>query len=101
MSHQSLTWTLAMAATLFTTISSAQTGGDAKYPDWKGQWTRFIARGLPGQASHDQTKPWGFGQEAPLTPEYAAVLAARIADQAKGGLGNFRTTLGRAAGMPH
>jgi hypothetical protein len=29
------------------------------------------------------------------------VLAASIADQANGGLGNFPTTLGRAAGMPH
>jgi hypothetical protein len=90
-----------MAATLFTTIGNAQTGGDAKYPDWKGQWTRFIASGLPGQASHDQTKPWGFGQEAPLTPEYAAVLEASLADQAKGGLGNFPTARCFPAGMPH
>ena len=56
---------------------------------------------LPTQPSHDQTKPWGFGQQAPLTPEYQAVLEASIADAAKGGLGNFPTTLGRAAGMPH
>jgi hypothetical protein len=28
-------------------------------------------------------------------------LEASIADQAQGGLGNFPTTLGRAAGMPH
>jgi hypothetical protein len=74
---------------------------DAKYPDWTGQWERFAVRGLGGQPSHDQTKPWGFGQEAPLTPEYQAVLAASIADQATGGLGNFPTTLGRAAGMPN
>jgi hypothetical protein len=56
---------------------------------------------LPTQPSHDQTKPWGLGQQAPLTPEYQAVLKASIADQAKGGLGNFPTTTGRAAGMPH
>ena len=42
-----------------------------------------------------------FGQQAPLTPEYKAVLEASIADQANGGLGNFPTTLGRAAGMPN
>src|ERR1700722_9207450 len=84
----------------------AMPAGDAralegrKYPDWPGQGERFAVRGLGGQPSHDQTKPWGFGQEAPLTPEYQAVLAASIADQAKGGLGNFPTTLGRAAGMP-
>jgi hypothetical protein len=51
--------------------------------------------------AHDQTKPWGRGQEAPLTPEYQAILEASIADQAQGGLGNFPTTTGRAAGMPH
>jgi hypothetical protein len=101
MLHRSSTWTFAIAATLFVTICSAQTADDAKYPDWKGQWTRFIARGLPGQASHDQTKPWGFGQEAPLTPEYAGILAASLADQAKGGLGNFPTARCFPAGMPH
>src|ERR1700736_3940020 len=62
---------------------------DAKYPDWKGQWERFVVRGLPGQPSFDQTKPWGFGQQAPLTPEYRKVLADRLADQAHGGEGNF------------
>jgi hypothetical protein len=101
MLHRSSTWTFAIAATLVVTICSAQTADDAKYPDWKGQWTRFIARGLPGQASHDQTKPWGFGQEAPLTPEYAGILAASLADQAKGGLGNFPTARCFPAGMPH
>jgi hypothetical protein len=90
----------ALAAGLMT-IDAAQSADDAQYPDWKGQWERFVVRGLPGQPSHDQTKPWGFGQQAPLTPEYQAVLAASLADQAKGGLGNFPTTLGRAAGMPN
>ncbi len=92
---------VALAAALMTTIGSAQASDDAKYPDWRGQWGRFVVRGLPGQPSHDQTKPWGLGQQAPLTPEYQAVLQASIADQANGGLGNFPTTLGRAAGMPH
>jgi hypothetical protein len=93
--------TLAVVATLMAPLSSAQAADDAKYPDWKGQWSRFIARGLPGQAAHDQTKPWGFGQEAPLTAEYAAVLEASLADQAKGGLGNFPTSRCLPAGMPH
>jgi len=91
---------LSLALTMMT-IGSARAPDDAKYPDWKGKWERFVVRGLPGQPSHDQTKPWGFGQQAPLTPEYKAVLEASIADQANGGLGNFPTTLGRAAGMPH
>jgi hypothetical protein len=82
-------------------IGGARAADDAKYPDWKGQWSRFAVPGLPGQPSHDQTKAWGRGQQAPLTPEYQAVLEASIADQADGGLGNFPTTLGRAAGMPH
>ena len=90
---------LALALTMLT-IGGARAADEAKYPDWKGQWARFAVK-LPTQPSHDQTKPWGFGQEAPLTPEYKAVLEASIADQAKGGLGNFPTTLGRPAGMPH
>ena len=91
---------VALAAALMMTSGGAQAADDAKYPDWKGQWTRIPVR-LPTQPSHDQTKPWGRGQEAPLTPEYQAVLEASIADQAIGGLGNFPTTLGRPAGMPH
>jgi hypothetical protein len=101
MSDRSWTATLAVAlAALVVTIGGAQAADDTKYPDWKGQWIRIPVR-LPTQPSHDQTKPWGLGQQAPLTPEYQAVLEASIADQAKGGLGNFPTTLGRAAGMPH
>jgi hypothetical protein len=91
---------VAWVAALMVTIGGAQAADDMKYPDWRGQWTRIPVR-LPTQPSHDQTKPWGRGQEAPLTPEYQAVLEASIADQAQGGLGNFPTTTGRAAGMPH
>ena len=82
-------------------LTAARAADDMKYPDWSGQWMRFAVPGLPGQPSHDQTKAWGHGQQAPLTPQYQAVLEESIADQAKGGLGNFPTTLGRAAGMPH
>jgi hypothetical protein len=91
----------ALAVLVTVAASNLHAADHANYPDWKGQWARFVVRGLPGQPSHDQTKPWGKGQEAPLTPEYQAVLAASIADQAQGGLGNFPTTTGRAAGMPH
>ncbi len=73
----------------------------SKYPDLKGQWDRFVVPGLPGQPSFDQTKPWGKGQQAPLTPEYEAVLEASIADQARGGLGNSSEhVMCRGAGMP-
>jgi hypothetical protein len=73
---------------------------DAKYPDWSGQWERFVVRGLGGQPSFDQTKPWGPGQQAPLTAEYQKVLEDSMADQARGGLGNYHTPRCLAAGMP-
>jgi hypothetical protein len=87
---------LAMMAT-----GGVQASDDGKYPDWKGAWGRFVVRGLGGQPSFDQTKPWGLGQQAPLTPEYQKILEASLADQANGGQGNFAThALCVAAGMP-
>jgi hypothetical protein len=85
---------LAMAA------GDARALDDGKYPDWSGQWERFVVPGLGGQPSFDQTKPWGFGQQAPLTEEYRKVLEDSMADQAKGGLGNYHTPRCLAAGMP-
>ena len=80
-------------------MSAAQAASEPKYPDWKGQWTRWYPPGsvyepnggltAGGQPSHDQTKPWGGGQEAPLTPEYQKVFEDSLADQATGGQGNF------------
>src|SRR6202163_4803503 len=88
MLYRSLLGAIALAA-LSVSNANAEILDYAKYPDLKGQWNRFIVPGLPGQPSFDQTRPWGFGQEAPLTPEYKAVLEASLADQAKGGQGNF------------
>jgi hypothetical protein len=82
-------------------IGDARALDDAKYPDWTGQWERFVVRGVAGPLSHDQTKPGGYGQQAPLTPEYQAILDASLADQANGGLGNFPTSWCFPAGMPH
>jgi len=88
-------------------VGGVQALDGPKYPDWEGQWRGLFSPKLsangPDQAfaGWDQTKPWGFAQQAPLTPEYQAVLEQSLADQAKGGLGNFPTTLGRAAGMPN
>jgi len=89
------TTTLALGVT-----ASAQES--IKYPDWKGAWARFAIPGLGGQPSFDQTKPWGRGQQAPLTPEYQAVFEASLADQATGGQGNFFDHSARClpAGMP-
>jgi hypothetical protein len=81
--------------------ASAQVVDFSKYPNLKGQWNRFVVGGLAGQPSFDQTRPWGVGQGAPLTPESKAILEASIADQATGGLGDSTDHVRcRAAGMP-
>ena len=48
----------AMTAALLVTIGGARAFDDAKYPNLKGQWDRFVVRGVPGQPSFDQTKGW-------------------------------------------
>src|SRR5713226_10253425 len=77
------------AAALLTTSMTALAFDDAKYPDLSGQWVA-VRLGVGGQPAFDPTKPWGRGQQAPLTPEYQAVLEASLADQAKGGQGNWK-----------
>jgi hypothetical protein len=86
-------------------VMALTTGGAAaldgtKYPDWRGQWNRFVVPGVGGQPSFDQTKPWGPGQQAPLTPEYQKVLEDSMADQARGGEGNYYSARCFARGMP-
>jgi hypothetical protein len=85
---------------LTVSVGSARAFDDAKYPNWKGQWTRVIFPGVGGQGAFDPTKPWGPGQQAPLTPEYQKVLEESMADQAKGGLGNYPTARCLPGGMP-
>src|SRR5215470_3847737 len=100
LSVQSLRGYLIFAFVLIMTIG-AQAADPAMYPDLRGAWSRFVVRGLGGQPSFDQTKPWGLGQQAPLTPEYQKILEESIADQAKGGQGNFIDhALCYPAGMP-
>jgi hypothetical protein len=79
--------TIAVTA-LVTSIATAQAFDDAKYPDLSGLW-RAVNLGVGGQAAFDPTKPWGRGQQAPLTPEYQAIHEASLADQANGGQGNW------------
>ena len=81
----------ALAAMLSMGCLAAQAQGLSKYPDWNGAWARFNVPGLDGQPSFDQAKPWGRGQQAPLTAEYQKVLDDSLADQAQGGQGNFFT----------
>jgi hypothetical protein len=64
---------IALTGALTMTAGGCWAADDPRYPDWEGAWIRIPVR-LPTQPSHDQTKPWGRGQEAPLTPEYQAIL---------------------------
>ena len=94
--NRSSTFAVALLAALATTLSSAAAFDETKYPDWSGQWKR--ARGVG--VVWDETKPPGLGQQAPLTPEYQAVLEASIADQAAGGQGGDTRVTCISNGMP-
>jgi hypothetical protein len=88
MSHRSAVQAFALAATLAGTIGGACADAPA-YPNWKGQWD-YINPRFGGQGvKYDPTKKFGPAQEAPLTPEYKKVHEESMADQAKGGQGNF------------
>ena len=78
---------LAVAA-LCLTIAGARAFDDARYPGLKGQWNRAPVPGAVGQPTYDPARPWGRGQQAPLTPEFEANFQANLADQAAGGQGN-------------
>jgi hypothetical protein len=89
--------TLGLAAVLALGLGTAgvQAFDDAKYPDWKGQWTRI------GSGSWDPSKTGGpRQQQAPLTPEYQAVLESGLAAMAAGGHGNNPTVTCLPPGMP-
>ncbi len=97
---RSLFWVGAWVA-ISIAAADAQILDYSKYPDLKGQWERYAVRGVGGQPGFDQTKPWGKGQQAPLTPEYQAIHDASLADQASGGLGgDVDHTRCGAEGMP-
>jgi hypothetical protein len=100
MLYGSTTAAFALVTALMVTTSGAQAVDDGKYPNWKGQWSRVIIRGVEVQGAFDQTKPWGPGQQAPLTAEYQKVLEQSMAEQAKGGLGNYPTARCMPSGMP-
>jgi hypothetical protein len=92
--------TVTLTATLLA-MTAARAADEAKYPSWKGQWNAIVAPGLEGrQFKFDPTKSRGLAQEAPLTPEYQKVLADSMAEQAKGGLGNYPTARCLPGGMP-
>ena len=100
----------ALVTALATTIAIAAAAEQAKYsdkypdlyPDLRGQWTGVLRSvpGLPGQPSFDASKPWGKGQQAPLTAEYEAILEANLKAQAEGGVGDWRGADCLGFGMP-
>jgi hypothetical protein len=107
MAAQSSTSSLVAALTLTATLTAilptigARAADEARYPSWKGQWIAIVAPGLEGrQFKFDPTKSRGLAQEAPLTSEYQKVLADSMAEQAKGGLGNYPTARCLPGGMP-
>jgi len=61
-------------------VQSTQVQAAKTYPAWDGLWKRGSPPGV-----WDPSKPPGLGQQAPLTPEYQAVLEANIA-KAKAGI---------------
>jgi hypothetical protein len=78
-----------LAGALMASISNAQAADGGKYPNWKGQWDAINPR-LGGQGvKFDPNKAFGPAQQAPLTPEYQKIHEESMADQAKGGQGNF------------
>src|ERR1019366_4799808 len=101
MFNRGVKWALALAtAVTVVTAGGAQAADDAKYPDLKGQWDAINPR-LGGQMiKFDPTKAWGPAQQALLTPEYQKVLEESMADQARGGLGNYPTARCMPGGMP-
>jgi hypothetical protein len=90
-----------LLAALSLPTGEARAWDDAKYPNWKGQWLA-VNPPLGGQTpvKFDPTKAAGPAQQAPLTPEYQKVLEDSMADQAKGGLGNYPTARCHLGGMP-
>src|SRR5437588_7633216 len=91
---------LALMSPATTPTSGVRAAEEMKYPNLKGQWLTINPR-LGGQAiKFDPNKPWGPAQEAPLTPEYQKVLQESMADQARGGLGNYPTARCLPGGMP-
>jgi hypothetical protein len=85
---------LALVASLFSGMAAAWAHDASKYPDLRGQWIRVGSNGF------DPDKPPGLAQEAPLTPEYQAILQMSLADQRQGLPGNNPTSLCTPPGMP-
>src|SRR5262245_39644143 len=70
---------------------------ETKYPNWKGQWVRADSAET---APWDARKPWGLGQQPPLTPEYQAIFEANLKQLAAGVRASDPTVRCIPAAMP-
>ena len=86
-----------LAVLSFAAADARADGSDGKYPDIGGGWARTGRGG--NTASWDPTKP-ALAQQAPLTPEYQAVLDASLAERAAGGQDYTPAINCLPAGMP-
>jgi hypothetical protein len=86
---------IAALAVMCLSIADCQAWDETKYPDFRGQW-----RPIGGPMRFDGSKPWGPGQQAPLTSEYQALFEANLKDQAAGGQGLDLTYTCLDPGMP-
>jgi hypothetical protein len=72
----------ALAVALGIAITDARAVDDGKYPEFRGAWARTGRGG--SSAAWDPSKP-SLQQEAPLTPEYQAILEANLENRTTGG----------------
>src|SRR5436190_24329430 len=87
--RSSSTLIAAALVSALTMLTGGALADDAKYPDWSGQWDYINPRFGGQSVKYDPTKAFGPAQQAPLTPEYRTIHEESMADQAKGGQGNF------------
>ena len=91
---------LVMATASLAALDAASAFDESKYPPLKGQWTRGRVPGVTGQPGYDPTKRMGLAQQAPLKPEFQAILEANIREQAQGGQDGDPTYICISPGMP-
>jgi len=82
------------AAMLSMTSAGVRAHDESKYPDMRAQWTRL------GGPQFDPDRPPNRGQQAPLTPEYQAILEGIYAARAEGSLEGNNTVTCIPYGMP-
>jgi hypothetical protein len=85
----------AIVACVVAASTTAQSFDESKYPAFADQWFR-----VGPLMVFDPSKPFGRGQQAPLTPEYQAIFEANLADVATGGFGDDPVYRCIPEGMP-